>query len=98
MAAPVPPEIEPPVTIESPRVIARSAEDPTPFHNFPEYGVFQGPRRFFPGQDYFEYTNEGGFTHKGKVYQGEYQLGVVPSGNQETLVHRHFTPNAPRKP
>lgn len=98
MAAPVPPEIEPPVTVESARVIARSAEDPTPFHNFPEYGVFQGPRRFFPGKSYFEYTNEGEIVHEGKIYKGEFQLGVVPSGSQEILVHRHFAKNVSRKP
>ncbi|MEK6719993.1 MAG: PA14 domain-containing protein [Chloroflexota bacterium] len=79
--------------IYSARVLARMAQEPGPFHNFPmslDAQIFEG-KRVVVSDTYVVYTQRG-FANG---YEGTYEIGVRVSdgGGVETIVHRFFKPN-----
>jgi RHS repeat-associated protein len=96
----------PPNRIYSARVLIRSAEDPGPFHNFPEsfnQQIFdQGTRTVTP--NYYSVARPGlssdavMYRFPGSVNRfmnGVFEIGVRPSvsGNTEVIMHRFFNTN-----
>ncbi|MBI2570545.1 MAG: hypothetical protein HYV63_26385, partial [Candidatus Schekmanbacteria bacterium] len=95
----------PPNRIYSARELIRRAEEPGPFHNFPEslnQQIFeQGTRTVTP--DFYNVARPGLSTDAamyrfpGSVngVSGTFEIGVRPSvsGNTELIMHRFFRPN-----
>lgn len=85
-----------PHRIYSARELIRRAEEPGPFHNFPESfntEIFRGNRQVI-SENYILYTQRGSING----VEGTFEIGVRPSasGRIEVIVHRFFRPD-PRR-
>jgi hypothetical protein len=98
-AARVAPQVQAPVAsgsvprIYSARELLRRAQEPGPFHNFPESFnqiIFRGNRQVI-SERYVLYTQRGAINGR----TGTFEIGVRPSasGGCETIVHRFFRPD-----
>jgi hypothetical protein len=82
-----------PNRIYSARELVRRAEEPGPFHNFPESfneSIFRGNRQVI-SDDYVLYTQRGVING----VEGTFEIGVRPSasGGTEVIMHRFFRPD-----
>ncbi len=82
-----------PNRIYSARELIRRANEPGPFHNFPESfnrQIFQGNRQVI-SQDDILYTQRGVINGR----SGTFEIGVRPSasGRTEVITHRFFRPD-----
>ena len=82
-----------PNRIYSARELMRRAQEPGPFHNFPEcfnQEIFKGNRQVV-SKDYILYTERGSINGR----TGTFEIGVRPSasGRTEVIVHRFFRPD-----
>jgi hypothetical protein len=85
-----------PHRIYSARELIRRAEEPGPYHNFPESfnAVIFGGNRQVISENYILYTKRGSING----VEGTYEIGVRPSasGRIEVIVHRFFRPDRRR--
>ena len=82
-----------PNRIYSARVLERAAEEPGPYHNFPESfdaEIVNGDKKVI-SDSYTLYTRRGEING----VEGTFEIGVRPSasGRTETIVHRFFKPD-----
>lgn len=82
-----------PNRIYSARELVRRADEPGPFHNFPESfndGIFKGKRTVIK-KDYVQYSQRGSLNGR----SGTFEIGVKPSasGRTEVITHRFFRPD-----
>jgi hypothetical protein len=85
-----------PHRIYSARELIRRAEEPGPYHNFPESFnavIFRGNRQVI-SENYMLYTKRGSING----VEGTYEIGVCPSasGRIEVIVHCFFRPDRRR--
>ena len=83
-----------PNRIYSARALIRRADEPGPFHNFPESynsAIFKPGNRRVINDNYVQYELKGSINGK----SGKFEIGVKPSasGRTEVITHRFFRPD-----